>query len=253
MALRLPCPNCIGTRNDTVRTDRKGLSLHVQYNGSEMNKKKRVEQIRKLLTVEYGKRAWRGRGQPISVLVQTILSQNTSDTNSGRAFESLLGSFSSWDKVAEASTRRIASAIKSGGLGEIKANYIKWALGEIRLRQGGFDLDFLRQLPLEEARNWLMALPGVGMKTASCVLLFGLGIPALPVDTHVFRVARRLGLLDSRVDVEQAHRLLENMVPGEHVYEFHILFIEHGRKVCKARNPLCGRCILCQVCPTLVE
>lgn len=220
----------------------------MQYNGSEMNKKKRVEQIRKLLTVEYGKRAWRGRGQPISVLVQTILSQNTSDTNSGRAFESLRVAFGSWDKVAGASTGRIASAIKSGGLGEVKANYIKQALGEIRRRRYGFDLDFLRQLPLEEARNWLTSLPGVGMKTASCVLLFGLGMPALPVDTHVSRVARRLGLLDSRVNVEQAHRLLESLVPAEQVYEFHILLIEHGRKVCKARNPLCGRCVLCQVC-----
>jgi endonuclease-3 len=203
-----------------------------------ISKKKRVEQIRGLLVREYGRREWRSRGEPISVLVQTILSQNTSDTNSGRAFKSLQDTFGSWDKVAESSTRRIASAIKCGGLGEVKARYIKQALEEIRQRRGGFDLGFLKQLPLEEARNWLTTLPGVGMKTASCVLLFGLGMPALPVDTHVFRVARRLGLLDSRVNAEQAHRLLESLVPVDDVYEFHILLIEHGRKVCRARNPL---------------
>jgi len=184
------------------------------------------------------------------VLVQTILSQNTSDTNSGRAFESLLNSFGSWDKVAGASIRQITGAIKSGGLGEVKAKYIKQALGEIKQRRGGFDLDFLRQLSLEEARNWLLALPGVGMKTASCVLLFSLGVPALPVDTHVFRVARRLGLLGLGVNVERAHRLLEKLVLANEVYEFHILLIEHGRKVCKARNPLCGQCVLCSLCPS---
>jgi endonuclease-3 len=218
-----------------------------------MNEKKRVEQIRELLTVKYGRREWKRRGEPISVLVQTILSQSTSDTNSGRAFKSLQDTFGSWDKVAGASTSRIARVIKSGGLGDVKARYIKRALEEIRQRRGGFDLGFLKQLSLEEARDWLTALPGVGMKTASCVLLFGLRMPALPVDTHVFRVARRLGLLDSRVNVEQAHRLLENLVPVEHVYEFHILLIEHGRKVCRARNPLCGRCVLCQLCPSCVR
>jgi len=187
------------------------------------------------------------------VLVQTILSQNTSDTNSGRAFDSLRDALGSWDKVAGASMRRIESAIRSGGLGEVKAKYIKQALGEIRRRGCGFDLDFLGQISLDEARDWLMALPGVGMKTASCVLLFGLGMPALPVDTHVFRVARRLGLLNSKVNAEQAHRLLEKLVPVEQVYEFHILLIEHGRKVCKARNPLCGRCVLCSSCPSCVR
>jgi len=139
--------------------------------------------------------------------------------------------------VAGASIRQITGAIKSGGLGEVKAKYIKQALGEIKQRRGGFDLDFLRQLSLEEARNWLLALPGVGMKTASCVLLFSLGVPALPVDTHVFRVTRRLGLLGLGVNVERAHRLLEKLVLANEVYEFHILLIEHGRKVCKARNP----------------
>jgi endonuclease-3 len=212
-----------------------------------------VEQIIKLLSAEYGKRKWQRRQSPIEVLVQTILSQNTSDRNSGQAFEQLLASFGSWEDMADARVGDISHSIKAGGLGVVKAKYIKQALEEIRRRQGDFELDFLRKLPVNEARDWLRQLPGVGMKTASCVLLFSLGMPALPVDTHVFRVAKRLGLIGSRVSVEQAHRLLEGLVPPQDVYGFHVLLIEHGRRICKAQRPRCKECVLRVLCPSYEE
>ena len=210
----------------------------------------RVNQIIRLLTSEYGERKWRPRQSPMEVLVQTILSQNTSDRNSGRAFERLVASFDTWQDVADASIGEISNSIKAGGLGEVKARYIKQALGEIQRRLDGFELDFLRELSVDEARDWLRQLPGVGMKTASCVLIFSLGMPALPVDTHVLRVAKRLGLVDSRVSAEKAHKLLEGLVPSQDVYQFHVLLIEHGRKICKAQRPRCKDCVLRELCPS---
>src|SRR4030066_1830437 len=212
-----------------------------------------VKQVIKLLSAEYGKRNWQRRESPIAVLVQTILSQNTSDRNSGQAFEQLLASFGSWEDMADAGVDAISHSIKAGGLGVVKARYIKQALEEIRRRRGDFELDFLRRLPVDEGRDWLRQLPGVGMKTASCVLLFSLGMPALPVDTHVFRVAKRLGLVGSRVSVEQDHRLLESLVPPQDVYRLHVLLIEHGRRTCKAQRPRCEDCVLRMLCPSYEE
>ena len=221
----------------------------VLYNSCEMVTAS-IEQIIKLLSAEYGEKRWRRQQSPIAVLVQTILSQNTSDRNSGKAFEQLLASLDGWEDMSGASVDVISHSIKAGGLGVVKARYIKQALEEIRRRRGDFELDFLSKLPVGEARDWLRQLPGVGMKTASCVLLFSLGMPALPVDTHVFRVARRLGLIDFNVSVEQAHVLLENLVPPRDVYKFHVLLIEHGRRICKAYKPRCEECVLRRLCPS---
>ena len=188
-----------------------------------------IQRIISLLSAEYGDKRWRGQKGPVGVLVQTILSQNTSDKNSRPAFQHLLASFSSWQKIADADVNKIFEAIKGGGLGMVKARYIKQALEEIKRRRGRFDLNFLKRLSVDEARDWLMQLPGVGMKTASVVLLFALGMPALPVDTHVFRVAKRLGIIDSKSTVDKAHLMLQELVPENDVYRFHILLIEHGR------------------------
>jgi len=207
-----------------------------------------IRQIIKLLEQEYGLPQWRVRGDPLAVLVQTILSQNTSDRNSEPAFRRLVSCFDSWEEMAEASIEKIAGCIQSGGLARVKAGYIKQALTELRQKRGDFDLSFLRGMSVEDARRWLMGLPGVGMKTASCVLLFGLKMPALPVDTHVFRVATRLGLIKEGISVEKAHRELELLVPPGGVYRFHVLLIAHGRRVCRARLPCCGRCVLREVC-----
>ncbi len=210
--------------------------------------RKDPKRILQLLKQEYGLPRWRVRGDPIAVLVQTILSQNTSDRNSEPAFRRLMGSFPTWEEMAQAGEEEIARCIQSGGLGKVKARYIKQALTEIRRRCGGFDLSFLKEMSVEDARRWLTELPGVGMKTASCVLLFGLRMPALPVDTHVYRVATRLGLIEEGTSVEIAHRELESMVAPEDVYRFHVLLITHGRRACRARLPLCTRCLLREVC-----
>ena len=207
-----------------------------------------IEQVLDLLTSEYGERDWQPHDSPLNVLVQTILSQNTSDTNSGRAYKSLIASFPRWEDVASADVNDIADAIRGGGLGEIKAGRIKQALREIQQKRGRLELDFLNELPMNEARDWLMQLPGVGTKTANCVFLFSLRRPALPVDTHIYRVAGRLGLIDAGTTVEKAHKLLESMVPPDRVYQFHVLMIEHGRKVCKAPRPRCYDCVLRGLC-----
>lgn len=183
--------------------------------------------------------------------MQTILSQNTSDRNSGSAFKSLMGRFGSWEEVAEAEVSAITETIRSGGLGEIKAQRIKQALNDILLRRGKIELDFLKGLTLPEAEKWLLQLPGVGLKTARCVLLFALGEPALPVDTHIHRVTKRLGLIPSHASLEEAHRILGEVVPAGIVYQFHVLVIEHGRQICRARKPDCTDCVVEEVCPRI--
>ena len=170
--------------------------------------------------------------------------------NSRRAFASLMAAFPSWEDVAAADADEIAASIRVGGLGEVKARHIKQALGEIQRKRGRIELDFLNKLPLAEARDWLMQLPGVGTKTANCVLLFSLKMPALPVDTHVFRVSKRLGLVNSKASVEQVHKLLESFISPDDVYQFHVLVIEHGRGTCKAQRPWCFKCVLRGLCPS---
>ncbi|MBI2831309.1 MAG: endonuclease III [Chloroflexi bacterium] len=209
-----------------------------------------IEQVMSLLATAYGKPKQRPRMDPLSELVQTILSQNTSDANSRPAFRNLLATFGNLDAVAAASTDDIASVIKSGGMNRIKARYIKDTLGKIKRQRGKLDLSFLNQLPTTEARKWLTSLPGVGMKTANCVLLFSLRKPALPVDTHVLRVAKRLGMVDSRASAEKATVQLEGVVPPAEIYEFHMLLITHGRRTCKAQRPLCAKCVLAAICPS---
>jgi len=209
-----------------------------------------IEEIIEFLEQEYGPRERQSDRYPIDVLIGTILSQNTSDANSGRAFASLKASFDSWEAVASAPAEHIARVIQAGGLSQIKAVRIKQVLEQIEKEQGRISLDSLKAMDMAEAEDYLMHLPGVGHKTASCVLLFSLGKPSLPVDTHVFRVAKRLGLIDSRVSVEKAHSLLQEQTPPSKVYQFHIHMIEHGRQICHARQPRCNKCILRSVCPS---
>jgi len=186
---------------------------------------------------------------PIDELVLTILSQHTSDTNTERAFKSLRESFPNWDDVIQATNDQVADAIRGGGLADIKAPRIRQALIDIRDRLGGFDLTFLAEMSVPDAREWLTSLHGVGPKTASCVLLFSLDQPAMPVDTHVHRVALRLGLVPERTSAERAHHLLEALIPAPETYAAHMLFIKHGRTTCVARRPRCHLCVLVQCCP----
>ncbi len=188
-------------------------------------------------------------GDPVAELVLTILSQNTSDTNSGRAFVQLMRRFPSWDAIAVAPVEDVIDAIAVGGLAQQKAPRIQAALRAVAARTPAWDLDFLRDGDIEDARAWLRSLPGVGPKTAACVLLFALGRPAMPVDTHVERVAKRLGFVKPNASAERAHELLEALVEPESYYPFHMLFIKHGRRTCAARSPACERCPLEPDCP----
>jgi endonuclease-3 len=209
-----------------------------------------IEEVIERLEQAYGPRKWQPDRDPIDVLIGTILSQSTSDANSGGAFASLKASFDSWEAVASAPAEHIAQVIKSGGLSQIKAVRIKQVLERIEKEQCRISLNSLKAMSISEAEDYLMRLPGVGHKTASCVLLFSLGKPSLPVDTHVFRVAKRLGLIDSRASIEKAHSLLREQIPPSKVYQFHVHMIEHGRRICHARQPRCNRCILRSICPS---
>jgi endonuclease-3 len=209
-----------------------------------------IQEVIELLAQEYGPRKWQPGRDPVDVLIGTILSQNTSDANSGRAFASLKASFDSWETIASAPAEHIAQVIKSGGLSQIKAVRIKQVLGQIEKEQGRISLDSLKSMNMAEAEDYLIHLPGVGHKTARCVLLFSLAKPSLPVDTHVFRVSKRLGLIDSRASIEKAHSLLQERTPSSKVYQFHIHMIEHGRRICHARKPRCNMCILKDICPS---
>jgi len=204
-----------------------------------------------LLEREYG-RPQPGRDRervpPLDELIGTILSQNTNDANSGRAFASLSERFGSWQVVMEAPTRRVAAVIRVGGLGQIKAPRIQAVLRQLLAERGELSLDFLSRWPVERAREYLCRFPGVGLKTASCVLLFSLGKPAFPVDTHVLRVSKRLGLLDQRTTMDHAHAELEALVPDRDRFSMHINLIRHGRRICHARKPWCDRCVVRSVC-----
>jgi len=209
-----------------------------------------IGKVIELLEQEYGPRQWQPDRNPVDALIGTILSQNTSDTNSGRAFIYLKASFNSWEALAMAPPEDIAEAIKCGGLSQIKAVRIKQVLGQIKKEQGRINLDSLKSMNMTDAEDYLIRLPGVGHKTARCVLLFSLGKPSLPVDTHIFRVAKRLELIDSKVSIDKAHSLLQELIPPSKVYQFHVHMIEHGRRICHARQPRCNICILKGVCPS---
>lgn len=190
-------------------------------------------------------------GDPVPIVdqvVSTVLSQHTSDVNSARAFGSLKKRWSSWDAVSDAPTEDIAVAIRSGGLAETKAPRIKSILAEIERREGKVDLGRLELLPDKEADAYLRSLPGVGAKTAACVLTFSMCRPAFPVDTHVHRVTARLGLIPPRTTADRAHDLLTPAIPPELRYEFHVQLVRHGRTVCKAVLPLCSECVLFDLC-----
>lgn len=203
--------------------------------------------IRKLveaLEQEYGTGDDRQRLDPMDELISCILSQHTSDAASFPTFFRLRERFPTWEQVARLDEQRLANEIRGAGLANQKARSIRAVLSELRKRFGGYTLEPLRQMEMDDARRFLVSLPGVGPKTAAIVLCFGFGLPAIPVDTHVFRVAWRLGLIEKRVGAERAHDLLQRMVPPDLAYRFHLALIRHGRKTCHARKPACGNCVV---------
>jgi endonuclease III len=187
---------------------------------------------------------------PLEELILTVLSQHTSDVNASRAFASLRKRFSTWDRVARAPTSAVADAIRSGGLANVKAPRIQAILREIQAARGAHNLDHLASMSLGDARRWLTSLPGVGPKTASCVLLFSLGKSAFPVDTHVHRVIRRLGLAPAGASPEAVQDAVERAACADRdmLYRLHLNLIAHGRAVCRAQQPRCAACILSDRC-----
>lgn len=209
-----------------------------------------ISEAIRLMSDQYGPFPEEPRLDPAHELVFTILSQHTSDTNSERAFRGLMERFGSLEAVAQGEISEIEAAISRGGLAKIKAPRIKEVLTRILDLNQSLDLSFLAEMPLNEAKAWLRQLPGIGPKSAGIILSFALGMPAMAIDTHIYRVCRRLGLIGPKVTVDKAHDLLEAAVEPEQVYPFHVAFISHGRQVCKAQRPRCLECIVGFGCPS---
>jgi len=196
----------------------------------------------------YGHPRW-SRSRPLlDVLIETVLSQNTSDINSHRAFLTLREKYPKWDLLPDADISDIAKAIRSGGLANIKSRVIKDLVTAIAIKRGNAKLEFLRKLPREEAYQFLLGIKGVGPKTAACTLLFGAGIPIYPVDTHIYRVSLRLGWVRGKEAIAGFQERFRKLVPEELVYPLHLNMIEHGRNICHPRNPECPKCCLFKAC-----
>jgi endonuclease-3 len=201
----------------------------------------------------YGRPVLSPRYPPVDELVFTVLSQNTADVNTERSFAALKARFPDWASARDAEVDDIEAAIVLGGLAHTKAPRIKSILEALSARTGEPDLGVLDGMADADAQAYLTGLPGVGPKTAACVLLFSLGRPLMPVDTHVHRVARRLGIIEVKVTAEQAHPLLTELAGPDdaaQIYAVHVDFVRHGRRICHARLPACGECPLAGVCPS---
>jgi len=196
----------------------------------------------------YGYPTWRNPLSPLDELVSTILSQNTNDLNRDRAYAALRQRFPTWEEVRDADPQQVIDAIRPAGLANQKGPRIQNVLQAITTERGELELDFLRELPAEEARDWLLKFKGVGPKTAAIVMQFSLGKPAFPVDTHIYRVTGRLGLRPGRMDAEKAHAHLAALLPPEAYYPAHLNLIRLGREICQARQPKCPLCPLKDIC-----
>jgi endonuclease III len=212
------------------------------------NLSKRALKVHEKLLEAFGEPIWRNPLPPVDELVSTILSQNTNDTNRDRAFNALRAKFPTWESVRDAKANDVVNAIRPAGLANQKGPRIQNVLKNITEERGSLDLNFLADMPLEEARAWLTKFNGVGPKTAAIVLCFSLGRPAFPVDTHIYRVTGRIGLRPEKMTVEQAHPYLESLFPPETYYAAHLNIIRLGREVCHARKPDCPNCPIIKLC-----
>jgi endonuclease-3 len=206
---------------------------------------RRLRTILERLREAYGRPVPRAHRAPIDELVLTVLSQNTNDRNRDVAYARLRERFATWADVRDAPVAEVEEAIRPGGLAPTKS----WRIQEILRALGDDDLDWLAEAPLEEARDYLCELPGIGRKTAACVLLFSYGRPDVPVDTHVYRVGTRLGLFRPGASFDEAHDEMLRLAAREDPYEAHVALIRHGRRTCTARAPRCRECPLLSLCP----
>ena len=210
--------------------------------------KNRAVKIHEKLLEAFGQPIWRDPLPAIDELVSTILSQNTNDVNRDRGFHALRAKLPTWEAVRDANAEDVINAIRPAGLANQKGPRIQQVLRAITKERGSLNLDFLADLPIEEARAWLTKFNGVGPKTAAIVLCFSLNMPAFPVDTHIYRVSGRTGLRPEKMTVEQAHPFLESVFPPETYYAAHLNLIRLGREVCGARKPNCPNCPIITLC-----
>jgi endonuclease III len=211
-------------------------------------KSETARQVLARLLDAYGVPTWRDPLPPVDELVSTILSQNTNDRNRDQAFFSLKRRFADWEEVRLAPETEIIEAIRPAGLANQKGPRIKAVLNEIYAERGSLDLSFLSDLPLEDARQWLLKFKGVGRKTAAIVLQFSLNRPAFPVDTHIYRITGRLGLRPEKLNLEQTHDLMEQLIDPADYYAGHLNLIRLGRETCHAGKPDCNHCPISDLC-----
>jgi len=214
---------------------------------------RKMMRINTLLEGQYGSKTPRTEKDPLTELIFTMLSQNTSDTNRDRAFASLRRQFPSWKDVASASATRVAKSIEVGGLSRIKASRILKLLRHVEKSCGELSLDFLTNWPDEQIERYLSGLEGVGPKTIACVLVFSLGRNVMPVDTHVRRVSTRLGILPEKLSDYAAHEYFLRFRDQLSLFQLHLNLIGHGRKTCRARKPLCQQCVIRRLCNYYAE
>jgi len=204
--------------------------------------------VNERLNQVFGYPEWRNPLPALDELVSTFLSQNTNDLNRDKAFDAIRARYANWDEVCEADPDEFMQVIRVAGLANQKGPNIQAALRRIREERGEIDLEWLKELPVEEAREWLLSFKGVGRKTTAIVLLFSLGMPAFPVDTHIYRVSGRIGLLPQKLDVDATHQYLEAAADPAQYYAMHLNLIRLGREICQARKPACARCPLVDIC-----
>jgi len=210
--------------------------------------RERLRLVNERLNLAFGFPEWRNPLPAVDELVSTFLSQNTNDVNRDKAFAAICERYADWDEVCEADPDEFMQVIRVAGLANQKGPNIQAALRRIREERGEINLEWLRELPVEEAREWLLSFKGVGRKTAAIVLLFSLGMPAFPVDTHIYRVSGRIGIRPQAIDVDTAHQYLEAAADPAEYYAMHLNLIRLGREICQARKPACGRCPLVEIC-----
>jgi endonuclease-3 len=208
-----------------------------------------VRELVERLESVHGRPRYLPRFDPMDELVSCILSQHSADANSFPAFTHLRETYPEWEDVVAVGPERLAEVIRGAGLANQKAKNILGCLREINARTGGYTLDVLRDMPTLEARDWLRSLPGVGPKTASIVLCFALGRETIPVDTHVYRVSWRLGIIPEDLGEVKAHEVLMEEVPPDMAFRYHVTLIQHGRVTCRAPLPLCEQCNVTDACP----
>jgi len=214
--------------------------------GSEI--KAKVKKIAHLLEKEYGVPQRERAKDPLDILIQTILSQNTNDLNRDRAYQKLKNRYPKWENVLSARRTSLIATIRTGGLAEQKARRIQEILRWIQMREGRLSLSFLEKMESEEIQRVFEGQKGIGPKTVHCLLLFGLGREAFPVDTHILRIGKRLGFIPEKMDGVKAHPWMAPLVPRGKSLSFHINLIRFGRTVCKAKNPQCTDCFLAKEC-----